>query len=192
MQLNKLFKGLFIAIPVVTMMACSSTDEAKISEAEANKAATEQAAMDMKKQQQQEEASRKAIAAKASAAKDMEMQETRNELTKMRNDSTVYFEFDTAKLNADAYDLLAMHASFLAKNPRQRIVVEGHCDSRGTPEYNIALGERRAKGVETFLLNSGVSSSQVSVVSYGEEKPVVSGSTESAFSKNRRGVLVYQ
>lgn len=189
MQLNKLFKGLLIAIPVVTMMACSSTDDAKISEAEANKAAMEQAAMDTKKK---EEENRQAIAAQAAAAQNLAAQEQRNEKTKMRNDSTVYFEFDTAKLDADAYDLLAMHASFLAGNPRESIVIEGHCDSRGTPEYNIALGERRAKAVETFLLNSGVSSSQVSVVSYGEEKPVMSGSTESVFSKNRRGVLVYQ
>ena len=189
MQLNKLIKGLLIAIPVVTMMACSSTDEDAISEAEANKAAMEQAAMEQK---QKEEENRKAIAAKAAAAKNLEMQEKRNELASLRNNQTVYFDFDTAKLDADAYDLLAKHASFLAKNPSQRIVVEGHCDSRGTPEYNIALGERRAKSVETFLLNSGVSSSQVSVVSYGEEKPVVMGSPESAFAKNRRGVIVYQ
>lgn len=189
MQLNKLFKGLLIALPVVTMMACSSTDqENKISEAQAQEAAAEQAVMDKMK----EEENREAIATKAAAAKNMEMQEKRNELTKMRNDSTVYFDFDTAKLDADAYDLLAMHASFLAKNPSQRVVIEGHCDARGTPEYNIALGERRAKSVETFLMNSGVSSSQVSVVSYGEEKPLVSGSTESAFAKNRRGKIVYQ
>ncbi len=189
MQLNKLFKGLFIALPVVTMMACTSTDEAQISEAEANKAAMEQAEMDRKKA---EEESRQAIAAQAAAAKNLEMEEKRNELTMLRNSNTVGFDFDTAKLDADAYDLLAKHASFLAKNPSQRIVVEGHCDSRGTPEYNIALGERRAQSVETFLLNSGVSSSQISIVSYGEEKPLVSGSTESAFAKNRRGVLVYQ
>jgi len=190
MQLNKLFKGLLIAIPVVTMMACSTTDEAQMSETDANTAAAEQAAMDEKKRNEEE--SRRAIAAQAAKAENLAMQEQRNELANLRNKQTVYFDFDTAKLNADAYDLLAMHASYLAKSPRQRIVIEGHCDSRGTPEYNIALGERRAKAVETFLLNSGVSSSQVSVVSYGEEKPVMSGSTESVFSKNRRGVLVYQ
>ena len=70
--------------------------------------------------------------------------------------------------------------------------IEGHCDSRGTPEYNIALGERRAKSVETYLMNAGVSASQVSVVSYGEEKPIDTSGTTAAFAENRRGVLVYQ
>jgi peptidoglycan-associated lipoprotein len=69
--------------------------------------------------------------------------------------------------------------------------VEGHADERGTPEYNIALGERRAKAVVTYLENLGVSSSQLSVVSYGEEKPVANEHTEAAFAKNRRAVLVY-
>ena len=72
------------------------------------------------------------------------------------------------------------------------MVIEGHTDSRGTPEYNIALGERRAKSVQTYLLNAGVSSNQISVVSYGEEKPEVMGSSEYAFAQNRRGVIVYQ
>ena len=77
-------------------------------------------------------------------------------------------------------------------NPSQSVVIEGHCDSRGTPEYNIALGERRAKAVETYLKNAGVSGSQISVVSYGEEKPVAMGTTEYAFAQNRRGIVVYQ
>ena len=78
------------------------------------------------------------------------------------------------------------------KNLGQSIVIEGHCDSRGTPEYNIALGESRAKSVQTYLLNAGVSASQMSVVSYGEEKPVNNNMSDTAFAENRRGVLVYQ
>ncbi len=78
------------------------------------------------------------------------------------------------------------------KNPGKKVVIEGHYDQRGTPEYNIALGERRAQSVQTYLLNAGVSSSQVTVVSYGEEKPAVMGSSEYAFAQNRRGVIVYQ
>ena len=89
------------------------------------------------------------------------------------------------------YPILDKHAAFLVKNPSQTVVIEGHCDSRGTPEYNIALGERRAQSVETYLRNQGVSSSQISVVSYGEEKPVVSGATEYAFAQNRRGIVRY-
>lgn len=189
MQIKTLFKGLFIALPLVTMMACTSTKDQGMSEAEANQAAMAQAEADKKA------AEAKAAEAKATAmaeAKDMAEKEKRNALSMLQNASTVYFDFDTASLSSSAYDLLSKHADFLAKNPGQSVVIEGHCDSRGTPEYNIALGERRAKSVETFLMNSGVSSSQISVVSYGEEKPAVNGSTESAFAKNRRGVLVYQ
>ncbi len=188
MQLNKLFKGLFIALPVVTMMACSSNDADQMSEAEANKAAMEQAEADRRAA----EADAAAIAEKAQQAEEMAEMEMRNKMDMLKNNQTVYFDFDTAKLSSDTYAVLNEHADFLTKNPGQSIVIEGHCDSRGTPEYNIALGERRAKSVETYLLNSGVSASQISVVSYGEEKPAVNGSTEAAFAKNRRGVLVYQ
>lgn len=188
MQLKKLFKGLLIALPVVTLMACSSTKDDQMSEAEANRAAMEQAEAD----RMAAEAEASAIAEKAQRAEEMAQMEQRNKINMLQNNQTVYFDFDTAKLTSDAYTVLGEHADFLAKNPGQSIVIEGHCDSRGTPEYNIALGERRAKSVETYLLNSGVSASQISVVSYGEEKPAVSGSTEAAFAKNRRGVLVYQ
>ena len=77
------------------------------------------------------------------------------------------------------------------KTQALNVVIEGHADERGTPEYNIALGERRAKAVETYLMNMGVNGSQLSVVSYGEEKPMVKDRTEAAFAKNRRAVLVY-
>ncbi len=189
MQLNKLFKGFIIALPVVTMMACSSNNQDAMSEAEANKAAMEQAEADRRAAEEREAA---AIAAQAQKAKDMKEMETRNTLDMLKGEQTVYFDFDTAKLDSDSYSTLAKHADFLAKNPGQSIVIEGHCDSRGTPEYNIALGERRAKSIETYLMNSGVSGSQISIVSYGEEKPAVNGTTEAAFAKNRRGVLVYQ
>ena len=79
----------------------------------------------------------------------------------------------------------------MVKHSDQSVVIQGHTDSRGTPEYNIALGERRAQAVETYLLNAGVSASQISVVSFGEEKPAVSGASEYAFAQNRRAVVVY-
>ncbi|WP_156502735.1 OmpA family protein, partial [Oleiphilus sp. HI0067] len=77
------------------------------------------------------------------------------------------------------------------QNPSAKIVLEGHCDERGTKEYNIALGERRANSVAQFLKVNGVSASQIEVVSYGEESPAVAGSNETAWSKNRRVVLQY-
>ncbi len=87
--------------------------------------------------------------------------------------------------------VLQANAKYLRSNPDARVVVEGHTDERGTPEYNIALGERRARSVARYLQNLGVDVNQISVVSYGEEKPVDPGHDESAWSKNRRAVLNY-
>jgi peptidoglycan-associated lipoprotein len=119
-------------------------------------------------------------------------EEMQQQLTALENNQLVYFDFDRASISSDFYNILDQHAAFLVKNSGQSIVIEGHCDSRGTPEYNIALGESRAKSVQTYLLNAGVSASQISVVSYGEEKPVNNVSSEAAYTENRRGVLVYQ
>ena len=178
---------MLIALPVVTMMACSTTDSVSQKEAEAQ--AAEQA---RKEQMAREEAAKKQAEAEALAAQQrQEIQRTQQQKEALLNNQVVYFDFDRSNISSDAYGMLDQHADFLSKNPNQTIVVEGHTDSRGTPEYNIALGERRAKAIETYLLNSGVSAAQISVVSYGEEKPAVSGSTEAAFAKNRRGVLVY-
>ena len=87
---------------------------------------------------------------------------------------------------------LSAHAAYLASNSSARIVLEGHADERGTPEYNLALGERRAIAVRQFLMAKGASSSQIKVVSFGEEKPAVTGSTSSAYAKNRRVEVKYQ
>lgn len=187
MQAKKIFKGLLIALPVVTMMACSSTPEGP-SEEELQQQAEMQAQRDMEAQQ----AAEAQALAETRRQDEMREREMRNEMESLAQDSVVYFDFDTSNLSDSALATLREHAGFLANNPDQSIVIEGHCDQRGTPEYNIALGERRAKAIETYLLNGGVNSSQISIVSYGEEKPAVSGTTESAFAQNRRGVVVYQ
>ena len=83
------------------------------------------------------------------------------------------------------------HAAYLNATPASKVVVEGNTDERGTPEYNIALGQRRADAVKGFLAGKGVDAGKVSTVSYGEEKPAVLGHDEAAYSKNRRAVLAY-
>ena len=104
----------------------------------------------------------------------------------------VLFLVDQSNLTPEGQATLDGQAAWLNTNTDYQAVIEGHADEQGTREYNIALGERRAQSVETYLLNAGVSSSQVTVVSYGEEKPAVMGSTEYAFAQNRRGVVVYR
>ena len=87
---------------------------------------------------------------------------------------------------------LMAHAAFLAANPNVSVTLEGHSDERGTKEYNLALGERRAQSVERFLVVNGVSRTQLEVVSYGEEKPAASGHSESDWAKNRRVFIEYK
>lgn len=102
-----------------------------------------------------------------------------------------YFEFDSAVLLPEARAALIGHAEYL-RNASKSVRLEGHADERGTREYNMALGERRANAVRDFLVLQGVSSSKIETVSYGEERPAVSGSGDSAWSKNRRVELSYQ
>ena len=103
----------------------------------------------------------------------------------------VYFDFDSREIRADSQSVVAAHAQYLAKNPAQKVRLEGHADERGSREYNIGLGERRAQAVRRALLLQGAAEAQISTVSYGEERPAVAGSDEQAYAKNRRVEIVY-
>ena len=103
----------------------------------------------------------------------------------------LFFEYDSAELRADSMDVLRAHGSYLAGNRGTNVTVEGHCDERGSREYNLALGERRAQSVKRYLEADGVSAAQISIISYGEERPADPGHDESAWAQNRRAVLVY-
>lgn len=105
---------------------------------------------------------------------------------------TVYFDFDSSEIRTEDMEVLEAHGGFLADHPAQRITIEGHTDERGSREYNLALGERRATAVRRVLLLNGAAEEQLQVVSYGEESPAVSGSSEEAYSENRRAELIYQ
>jgi peptidoglycan-associated lipoprotein len=100
------------------------------------------------------------------------------------NGNTIYFDYDSDVIRPDGREVLMEHAARLKKGGRATL--EGHCDERGSREYNIALGERRAKAVRDFLVIQGVNSTQLEVVSYGEERPVDPASNEMAWAKNRR------
>ncbi len=102
-----------------------------------------------------------------------------------------YFDYDKATLQPESLAILEQHAAFLRASPDRRVTVDGFTDERGTREYNLALGERRADAVATFLVSQGVRRSQIDVVSYGEERPADPGHSESAWAKNRRAELVY-
>jgi peptidoglycan-associated lipoprotein len=104
---------------------------------------------------------------------------------------TIYFEYDSAKLTSESIAILETHGNFIAGNGEVKVRLEGHADERGSREYNIALGDRRAQSVRQVLLFQGASTDQVDTVSYGEERPAVSGHDEDAWARNRRVELIY-
>jgi len=103
----------------------------------------------------------------------------------------VYFEFDQAELGPEYIDLLAGHANRLSNIGRIEVRLEGHADERGSREYNIGLGERRSQTVRRILLANGVSESQLSTISYGEERPAIAGSNQQSYARNRRVEINY-
>ena len=105
---------------------------------------------------------------------------------------TFYFELDQARLSERDLRVLAMHAEYLRDFRNRSVLIEGHCDERGTREYNLALGERRAQAVQRYLATAGVRASQIEIVSFGEERPADAGHDESAWSKNRRAAMAYR
>ena len=118
-----------------------------------------------------------------------EQEKTRSERDMFENED-IPFEFDSAKLSDQAQQILRAKAEWLRKNPRAQIIIEGHCDERGTNEYNLALGDRRAFAAKTFLVDLGIDQSRITTVSYGEERPLDPRSNEEAWAKNRRDHFV--
>lgn len=103
---------------------------------------------------------------------------------------TVYFDFNESSLTADTTETLKKNADFLKANATVDVQVEGHCDERGGHQYNLALGERRAKAVRDYLVAAGVAAKRISTISYGKERPVSEGHDEASWSKNRRANFV--
>lgn len=115
---------------------------------------------------------------------------SQEDLREKAGTDTVLFAYDSYELDAEARGVLARHAEWLRANPGVRVTLEGHCDERGTREYNLALGDRRANSAKNFLAAQGIGVDRLSTISYGKERPAVAGSDEGAFAQNRRAVTV--
>jgi len=100
----------------------------------------------------------------------------------------VFFAFDRSDISSESQQILARQADWLRRYPNVTVTIEGHCDERGTREYNLALGERRAQAVKNVLVAMGIPAGRLSTISYGKERPAVVGSTDDAYAQNRRGV----
>ncbi len=179
MDLNKLFKAMVVALPIMAITACSSTTD---SETDGSGSVTGNGSG-------QVTSGGVEIGGAAPILTPEEQQ--RLKLEALRKEHIIYFDFDRSSISADFSEVLNAHGEYLVQHPNVRVMIEGHADERGTPEYNIALGERRAKAVVKYLQSMGVSASQMSIVSYGEEKPLDFSRTDSGFAKNRRAVLIY-
>ncbi|MBP3195186.1 MAG: peptidoglycan-associated lipoprotein Pal [Cardiobacteriaceae bacterium] len=106
-------------------------------------------------------------------------------------DRVIYFAYDSAELDSRSLAVLRVHSQYLREHGNTRVVLEGHTDERGTQEYNIALGERRAYSVRNQFISEGVNPEQIRVLSYGEERPAADCQDESCYARNRRAVIVY-
>lgn len=104
---------------------------------------------------------------------------------------TIYFDYDQSSIRSEFIDVLRAHAAYLNANPSVGVTIEGHADERGSREYNIGLGERRANAVKDFMQAEGVNPAQLNTVSYGEERPVSMGHDDASWAENRRAVLAY-
>src|SRR5919107_1061721 len=109
----------------------------------------------------------------------------------IQSGTIIYFDYDRAEIKPEFVPIVTAHAKYLNTNSANKIRLEGHSDERGSREYNIGLGERRAQAVRRALMLQGVTEAQITTVSYGEERPAVQGSDEAAYAKNRRVELVY-
>ena len=174
MQLNKVLKGLLIALPVMAIAACSSNKNAS----------NDQSGEGML-------GAGTGMDGNANGGNMSSEEQARLQMQQLQQNNIVYFDLDKYDIRSDFAAMLDAHANFLRSNPSYKVTVEGHADERGTPEYNIALGERRANAVKMYLQGKGVTADQISIVSYGKEKPAVLGHDEAAYAKNRRAVLVY-
>jgi peptidoglycan-associated lipoprotein len=106
------------------------------------------------------------------------------------NVQTIYFDYDKSEIRADQMSRLQSNASWLKQNPNVRFTIEGHCDDRGSQEYNLALGDRRANAVKEYLVSQGIAERRMNVISYGEDRPVCREETEDCYQRNRRAEFV--
>ncbi|SNC59101.1 peptidoglycan-associated lipoprotein Pal [Sodalis endosymbiont of Henestaris halophilus] len=172
MQLNKVLKRSFLAVFVMVIGACSSHKSTSNGD-DSSTSAGEGTRIDM------------------NGNNSSYVERTSLQMQELQRNNTIYFDLDKYDIRSEFAPMIDAHANFLRSNPSYKVIVEGHADERGTPEYNIALGERRAKAVMMYLQSKGVSADQHDMVSYGKEKPAVLGHDETAYAKNRRAVLVY-
>ena len=190
--------ALLLIIPAMLFtVSCAKkqmTDEPSAEEVAAAEEAARQAELEKQQElERQKKLEEERLAAERAAQ--LEAEELEREMMMAKNrflNENIYFDFDDATLDDMAQELLQQKAVWLQDNADANVVIEGHCDERGTNAYNLALGERRAEAVKTFLIDLGISEARLTTISYGEEKPVDMGQNEEAWAKNRRAAFTLE
>ena len=176
----------FMALVIFSFSACTKS---KISSTPSSTTSEEEEARKRAEEEARREALREESLREESLSEQQAKERMESERSMFENDD-IYFEFDSIRLSPEAQEILTQKAAWLRKNPGARVTIEGHCDDRGTNEYNLALGEGRAQSARDFLMDLGIKESRLTVISYGEERPIDTGQNEEAWARNRRAHFV--
>ena len=170
-----MFKKLFVLIAIISLSACQH--KSKDSSAKSDEVQVES----------DNETYQTVDSAKEAEAMD---QQTQAAIQEIEVQDRVFFGYDSSDLSGDAKKILDTQVSWLKSDPNIKVTIEGHCDERGTREYNIALGEKRANSAKKYLITGGIDAARIQTISYGKERPAFFGASEDMMSKNRRAVTV--
>ena len=195
MQKHWTITALTLAVLLI-FLAAACTKTKVSSEPATTMTAEEEAARKAEEEARQRELARQKALAEENLKDDslsakLATERIEEEKTRFENED-IYFEFDSIQLTPEAQEILAKKGKWLRENPSATVTIEGHCDNRGTNEYNLALGEGRAQSTKTYLMDLGIDTSRLNTISYGEERPIDPQQTEIAWAKNRRAHFVIE
>ena len=189
---QRLFTGLTLLLVIPALLLTASCAKRTVtSEAPVTQITDDEAARLAAEKAKQEELERQRAIEEAKLRDDAATKAQMSEKKQFINED-IYFDFDSASLSPSSVSVLRKKADYLRRNQTASIIIEGHCDDRGTSEYNLALGDRRAESAKAYLLNAGISGNRLKTISYGEERPADTGNNESAWARNRRAHFVIE
>jgi peptidoglycan-associated lipoprotein len=189
--MQKHWTSIALALLVPVIFSFAACTKSKISSQPSTTISAEEEA----RKRAEEEARQKALREENLKEESLSEQQTRERMETERSmfeNEDIYFEFDSIRLAPGAQEILTQKAAWLRKNRNAKVTIEGHCDDRGTNEYNLALGEGRAQSARAFLVDLGVKESKLIAISYGEERPVDRGQNEESWARNRRAHFVIE
>ena len=178
-MLGNLFVLILVSVGLMFIISCAQTEVKSTSSEESQ---TEEAV-------QEEDITSEADSAAQAALEEEALAREKESAKAMFVNENIYFDYDDSSLKDVDREILKGKADWLNSNPDVSVVIEGHCDERGTTEYNLALGDRRAESVRSYLVDLGIDSVRLEKISYGEEMPAVQGNNEEAWAKNRRAAF---